>query len=119
MADAKTYAGGCHCGNVRYEVTADLGSVVECNCSICSKSGALLTFVGEPQFKLLKSEGELGDYQFNTHNIHHLFCRTCGIKSFARGTAPGGKKMVAINVRCLDGVDLGSLQRTPFDGKKL
>jgi hypothetical protein len=43
----------------------------------------------------------------------------CGIKSFARGSGPGGKPMAAINVRCLDGVDPGALQVKPFDGRSL
>src|SRR5687768_16117972 len=84
MTDTKTYSGGCHCGKVRYEVTADLSQVMECNCSICAKKASLLTFVGPDQFKLLSGESEVSDYQFNTKNIHHLFCKTCGIHSFAR-----------------------------------
>jgi hypothetical protein len=48
--------------------------------------------------------------------IHHLFCATCGIQSFARGAAPDGTVMVAINVRCLDGVDVKSLSPIEHDG---
>jgi hypothetical protein len=117
MTEAKTYEGSCHCRKVRYRVTTDLQQVISCNCSICARAGTLLTFVGSDQFQLLAGEGELTDYQFNRNNIHHLFCSTCGIKSFGRGTGPGGKPMCAINVRCLDGVDLDKLQVTPVDGK--
>ena len=28
---------------------------------------------------------DLVDYRFNKHVIHHVFCRTCGVESFARG----------------------------------
>lgn len=119
MSESKTYEGGCHCGKVRYTVTSDLAKVLSCNCSICTKRGALLTFVPEAQFHAISGEDHLSDYQFNRHNIHHLFCKTCGIQSFARGTGPGGAKMVAINVRCLDGLDLSSLKVEPFDGKSL
>ncbi len=117
MPEAKTYSGGCHCGRVRYEVTTDLQPVIECNCSICSKRGLLLTFVPAHQFKLLSGSELLTDYQFNKKVIHHLFCPTCGIESFATGTGREGQPMVSINVRCLDGVDLSALERTPFDGK--
>ena len=119
MAETKTYTGGCHCGAVRYEVTTDLKQVISCNCSICAKRGALLTFVPEGQFKLLAGEGTLKDYQFNNKVIHHLFCPTCGIESFAKGTRPDGARMAAINVRCLDGVDISALKPMPFDGKSL
>ena len=37
----ETYRGGCHCGAVQYELTADLSGAMECNCSICAKRGAL------------------------------------------------------------------------------
>jgi len=115
----RRYTGGCHCGKVRYEVEADLGRVFSCNCSICSKKGHLLSFVPAQQFKLLSGDDVLNEYQFNTRKIHHLFCRVCGIQSFARGTDRGGKATCAINVRCLDDVDLDSLNVTKVDGKRL
>jgi hypothetical protein len=118
-AKVSTYSGGCHCGKVRYEVEADLGTVIACNCSICSKRGSLLSFVPAGRFRLEKGEGDLTDYHFNKHVIHHLFCSTCGILSFAKGKAKDGKDMVAINVRCLDGVDLDALTITKFDGRSL
>lgn len=117
MSDAKTYAGSCHCGTVRYEVTTDLGQVISCNCSICRRKGLLLSFVPASAFSLNSGEGDLQDYRFNKHVIHHLFCRNCGVESFARGTAPDGTPMVALNVRCLDGVDLEALQPVPFNGR--
>ena len=119
MAESKTYEGGCHCGKVRYEVKIALERVMACNCSICSKTGALLAFVPEEQFTLLSGEGAVTDYQFGRKNIHHTFCSTCGIRSYANGTAPDGAKMRAINVRCLDGVDAESLPVDRFDGKSL
>ena len=117
MAEVQSYQGSCHCGNVRYEVNTDLSSVMACNCSICSRSGYLLTFVPEDQFKLLAGKDATTDYQFNKKNIHHRFCSTCGVRSYAHGTGPGGRAMVAINVRCLEGVDPGNLEITPVDGK--
>jgi hypothetical protein len=119
MSDAKYYSGGCHCGQVRYDVTADLTNVVACNCSICVKRGALWVFVSPESFALRAGADDLVDYQFNNKVIHHLFCRYCGIGSFLRGVAPSGKEMIAVNARCLDGVDVGALQPTPFDGRSL
>ncbi len=117
MGTTKTYTGGCHCGKVRYEVTTDLSFLIDCNCSICSKKGHVLTFVPTTQFKLLSGKDALTDYQFNKHVVHHMFCSTCGISSFGSGKKPDGTEMNSINVRCLDDVDLGALQVTHFDGK--
>jgi hypothetical protein len=61
----------------------------------------------------------MSDFQFNNRVIHHYFCPTCGIESFARGTGPGGKEMVMVNVRCLDGVDVGALTVQQFDGRSM
>lgn len=118
MADTKIYKGGCHCGAVAYEVETDLGMVIECNCSHCSRKGFLLTFVTPDKFTLRSGEDALAEYRFNKHAIAHLFCRTCGVQSFARGVTPKtGKEMRAVNVRCLEGVDLTALTITPVDGK--
>ena len=119
MAESKNYSGGCHCGQVRYDVTADLSQVVACNCSICMKRGALWAFVKAPQFKLHQGEDALTDYQFGKKNIHHLFCKSCGIGSFSRGLAPSGEETFAINISCLDDVDVSKLKLTPFDGKSM
>ena len=117
MTEAKTYAGGCHCGNVRYEVTTALTPILDCNCSMCQKRGALWTYVGPDDFKLLQGDGALTDYQFNTRRIHHLFCATCGIASFGRGSDAEGNEGVGINVRCLDDIDIKALTLTPYDGR--
>jgi hypothetical protein len=119
MADPRTYTGGCHCGAVRFEVKTDLSSVLACNCSICSKTGWLLAFAPEEQLTVLSGCEALSDYQFGRKRAHHLFCRTCGVRSFSRGTAPDGREMCAVNVRCLDGVDVAALTIRPFDGKSL
>ncbi len=119
MADVKNYTGGCHCGQVRYDVTAELTTVTQCNCSICQKRGALWTFVPEESFALRAGSEDLADYQFGKKTIHHLFCRECGVGSFSRGAAPDGKAMIAVNVRCLDDVDIAALKQMPFDGRSL
>jgi hypothetical protein len=113
----KTYGGGCQCGAVRYQVSMELGQVIACNCSRCGKLGSLLAFAPASEFKLLSGEDALTDFQFNKHVIHHLFCKKCGIESFARGSGPDGSEMAAINVRCLDDVDVGSLKIMQFDGR--
>jgi hypothetical protein len=120
-ADAKisTYSGGCHCGKVRFEAVTDLAKVVACNCSICTKRATLWSFVAPERFTLLAGGDALTDYQFNKHVIHHLFCSTCGILSFARGTLGQGQEMIALNVRCLDGIDLDALTIGTFDGRSL
>ncbi len=111
-----TYQGSCHCGRIRYEVEGEIAQVMDCNCSMCRRRGGLLWFVPVAQFKLVTPRSELGTYEFNKHAIHHHFCPTCGIAPFSDGRNPAGQEMVAINVRCLEGVDLAKLKVVPVDG---
>ncbi|HET9903724.1 MAG TPA: GFA family protein [Xanthobacteraceae bacterium] len=112
------YFGGCQCGRVRYSVELDIGELITCNCSRCGRLGLLLAFAPAEKFTLLSGADALTDYQFNKKIVHHLFCATCGVESFARGKRPSdGADMVAINVRCLDGVDPESFPVKKVDGR--
>ena len=111
------HTGGCHCGKVRFEAELDISKGLACNCSICSKRGTILSFIQDSQFKLLSGKENLSEYLFNKHHIHHKFCKTCGILSFADGTAPDGSTMVAINLRCIDNIDIEKIKIDMHNGK--
>jgi len=113
------YQGSCHCGQIAFDVEGDLTQVMACNCSICSRKGSLLWFVPRSQLRLRTPEANLSTYTFNKHVIKHHFCPKCGIHPFGEGATPTGEAMAAINVRCLDGVDISSLPVTHYDGRAL
>jgi hypothetical protein len=114
-AIAVIHAGGCHCGRVRFEVTAPASiSVAECNCSICAKSGYLHLIVPKSRFRLLQGEEFLTTYTFNTRIAQHFFCKVCGIKSFyVPRSHPDG---ISVNARCLDPGTVEHMEVRPFDG---
>ena len=109
------YKGSCHCGNVTFEVEGDLTGVMACNCSLCSRKGALLWFVSRDKLTVLTPEESIGTYTFNKHVIKHRFCRTCGIHSFYVPRSHPDK--IDVNVRTLDGIDLTQIRPIPFDGQ--
>jgi hypothetical protein len=111
----RSYEGGCHCGKVKFTVTTDLAEVTDCNCSICTKKGFLHLIVDPEKFTLLAGQDALSDYRFNTGTARHLFCATCGIHSFYVPRSHPDK--IDVNVRCLEGVDLGTLTIRRFDGQ--
>jgi len=118
MSDPKTYSGSCHCGKVKFEVTLDLSEpAVICNCSMCGRAGTMLRFVPASEFKLLSGEDVLTEYRFNNKVINHLFCSVCGIKPFGAGKGRDGVETRAVNVRCLEGVDLQQVPTRLVDGK--
>ena len=114
-----THQGRCHCGRIRFEVDGEIGSAMSCNCSICQRKGALMWFVPREALRLLTPEEDASTYLFNRHLIRHRFCPTCGIHPYGEGAAPSGAAMAAINLRCLDGIDLQALPVTHFDGRAL
>ena len=120
MGEAKTYEGSCHCGAVKFEVTmAPPEKVFDCNCSLCGRTGWLLAFVPAETFRLLAGEDATRDYQFAKKKLHHPFCTTCGVRAFSRGAGHDGKETVAVNLRCIPGLDLGGVPVQHFDGAAL
>ena len=113
------HQGRCHCGRIAFEIDGDLAQVMECNCSHCSRKGYLLWFVPRQQLRLVTPESDLASYTFNKHVIKHHFCATCGCAPFGFGPAPSGAATAAVNVRCLEGIDLAALKVMPFDGRSL
>jgi hypothetical protein len=109
------YAGGCHCGAVRFEVEAPEQVEVErCNCSICRCSGYLHLIVPRNRFRLLQGAQAMETYTFNSGVARHTFCRTCGIKPFY--TPRSNPDGVDVNLNCLDTVP-ESVQVVEFDGQ--
>src|SRR5512145_947331 len=111
------YKGSCHCGQIAFEVEGDLTQVADCNCSICSRMGALHWFVARDALRLLTPESNLATYTFGKHVIKHHFCPKCGIHPFGEGTDPSGNRKAAVNARCLEDVDLSSLPVMHLDGR--
>lgn len=115
-AAAVRHAGGCHCGRVRFEVEAPADvELLQCNCSICSRSGYLHLIVPRDRFRLLSENDALVEYRFGTGTARHLFCRTCGVKSFyVPRSHPDG---YSVNARCLEPGTVRSTTIRPYDGR--
>ena len=111
------YRGSCHCGKIAFEVEGELTGAMACNCSICSRKGSLMWFVPRDKLRLLTSEDQLATYMFNKHVIQHRFCPTCGIHPFGEGVDPNGNRIAAINIRCLENLDLATVPVHNFDGR--
>jgi hypothetical protein len=113
------YKGSCHCGRVAFEVEGEIKGAVACNCSMCQRRGSLLWFVPRDKLRLLTPEAAADTYTFNKHAIKHRFCTACGIHPYGEGTDPKGNSIAAINIRCLEGIDLASVPVQDYDGRAL
>jgi len=111
------YRGSCHCGGIAFEVEGELTIAVSCNCSICSRKGALLWAVPHDRLRLLTPGDGMGTYAFGRRTIEHRFCRGCGMQPYSEDAAAGPQRSAYINIRCLDGIDPASLATIEFDGR--
>lgn len=109
--------GSCHCGAIRFEVDGVPDAGMACNCSMCQRKGSLLWFVPQAQVRIEADESRMGRYLFHRHVIVHRFCTACGIHPFAEGRKPDGSPMVAINLRCVEGIDLDAIPVHRVDGR--
>lgn len=113
------YEGSCHCGKVAFEVDGEIDRALSCNCSMCSRKGSLLWFVPRENLILLTPDDAASTYTFNKHAIHHRFCATCGIHPYAEAADAKGKPTAAINLRCLEGIDLSTIPVHEFNGRDI
>lgn len=111
------YEGSCHCRAIVFEVEGTIDGALACNCSICRRRGSLLWFVPHEQLRLKTPAAAASVYTFNKHVIQHRFCSTCGIHTHGEGSDPQGNVMAAINLRCIDGIDLDAIPVRHYDGR--
>jgi hypothetical protein len=126
--DMCTYVGSCHCGKVRFEVDAEIDHVRSCDCSVCSRRGALNVRVEHGSLRLLTPWANLSAYQWGSRTAKDYFCRCCGILPFRRPSDPTPQELRdgvqpfdgwAVNVRCLQDVDLSTLPVKQIYGRRI
>lgn len=113
----QTYPGSCHCGAVRFEIDTDFPELTTCDCSICRRKNALMVKVHQSNFRLLAGAESLSEYQFNTMNARHYFCKVCGIYPFHRKRVTPDN--FGVNVFCLEGADLEGVPVRQTNGSSM
>lgn len=124
----KTYSGSCHCGAVRFEIDAEIDHARVCDCSICSKRGALIFRVADEDFRLLTPIAALSTYRWGSGTAIDYFCPTCGVLPFRKPSQPTAAERAAgvepftgwaVNLRCLEDFDPTTLPVRHIPGRAL
>ena len=104
--------GGCLCGAVRYELSAEPHDLYHCHCSICRKcQGALYpayASVVRSGFVVTQGADRLSTFD-SSAELHRHFCSSCG--SHVYGEMEGDPDTISFSVGTLDdGADPGGRQ---------
>jgi len=114
MPKSQVQKGACHCGAVTFEATLPNGlkDLRRCNCSICSRRGAIVGSAELAGLKVTAGEDKLTLYQFNTMTAKHYFCRVCGI--YTHHQRRSNPDEFGFNVACLEDVDPFAFGEVPI-----
>jgi hypothetical protein len=112
------HIGSCHCGAVKFEANVDATSGRACNCTVCTKVGAIGTILRPDAFTLLSGERNLTAYEWGGKTAKRYFCKTCGVSCFSRGHLDQlGGEYVALNLNALDDIDPANVKVGYSDGR--
>jgi hypothetical protein len=114
------YAGSCHCGDIQFSFSSEpIKAGIRCNCSICTRKGAVLSpFVVRPEdFRINAGEDSFDTYEFGSMVAKHHYCCKCGIFPFSQTKLKPGH--YRINLGCVENIDIFSLPVTIFDGRNI
>ena len=96
--------GGCHCGAVRYEATAEIEGVIHCHCKTCRKiNGTVYGSSGilpATAFRLVAGQDVLTPYE-SSPGKNRWFCSQCGSHIYAQSQA--NPDNVVLRIGTIDG----------------
>ncbi|MFN8579106.1 MAG: aldehyde-activating protein [Candidatus Sericytochromatia bacterium] len=107
----------CHCGNIQINVKNLKEVLTSCNCSVCSRYGALWGNY-EPDEIKINIQNEFKNYSWSDKNIEFIFCASCGCITHYITTEKVEKATIGINFRMLNEQDLSKIKIRRFDGAK-
>lgn len=124
----------CHCGATRIELPAHPIEAGSCNCTYCSRTGAVWAYYRPGELRFLSREGERM-YSTSPEMHQHYFCGTCGMQSWGEspdwgsmynddGTPKNGdatgiptERKQAVNLKLVDDLDWSRVAVTEMDGR--
>ena len=122
-----TITGRCHCGKIAFRIEGEIpAQLTRCTCSFCAKRGALVAYYQPDHFHLTTPASDGATYRWNTKQVAHHFCPTCGCATFtdspafeADGRWDGSTRRIGVNARLFDAFDAAQAPVVVIDGKNL
>ncbi|MCK3779767.1 GFA family protein [Ensifer sesbaniae] len=111
--------GTCHCGNAKWTLEGDPGSITACNCTLCRRYGTLWAYDYEGERITLA--GKTTSYvraDAKNPSLEILFCPTCaGVVAWrSLHLDDRGRRRMAVNLRLAPPELVADLPIDHFDG---
>jgi len=104
----------CHCEAVRFEIEGPPEWVLDCNCTVCRRYGALWTYFNEPggqERLLMKPEpGTTDAYTWLEGDLAFRHCKVCGCVTHVEAGKEDPPFIFAVNARMMAGLDPASVR---------
>jgi hypothetical protein len=108
--------GSCHCGAIRIELPSLPETLIDCNCSICRRYGALWAFYTMDSVRVHGHPEGTIEYIWGQKTIKTMHCRTCGCVTHWESLDTASDNRVGVNMRNCDAVAIADLRVRRFDG---
>ena len=112
-----TIKAACHCGAVRFEISEAPAWVLDCNCTLCRRYGALWSYYHDDQSKLLTKPSPdstftylWGDKEIATHH-----CKICGCTTHLEAVTTPQPVIFGVNARMMVGLDPAKVKLKQID----
>lgn len=110
------YHGACHCGQVTFEFHGIPEQLVDCNCSLCSKTAALWAHSECENIRVNYAKEDTiayvwGDKALSTHS-----CSNCGCTTHWEPIQPADFNRMAVNFNLCSAEDRKGLRIRKLDG---
>ena len=106
--------GFCHCGQVGFELSAEPKHLVDCNCTVCRRLGALWGHVDTTHFRRL-GDGKTIRYLQGDQTLSQHTCANCGCTTHWEGEGQYADRSAA-NFRMCEPELLARYEIRRFDG---
>ena len=105
-----------HCGAIRIRVPALPEYVIDCNCSICCKNGALWALYSCRSIEVAAEPSSVTEYVWGPATIRTIHCRICGSTTHWLPLTMQADGNGGVNARLFDSSLVRNLKIRRFDG---
>lgn len=106
----------CHCGAIRIQVPAAPEFIVDCNCSICRRNGALWAFYNNDVVKIQGHPENTTAYIWGPRTICTMHCKHCGCATHWENIDAAVDSRAGVNTRNFDPATMQGIRVRRFDG---